>query len=410
MKVLGLITEYNPFHNGHLYHLEKSKSITDSDYSIAVMSGHFMQRGEPAMINKWLRAEMAIKNGVDLVVELPTVYACSTADQFARGSIALLNNMNIIDHICFGSESGDIDVFEKISNLLTDPPASLNHLVKHYLNKGHSFARAQQLAISNFYPSPQINSFFQQPNNILGMLYMKHLKQLKSSIIPYTIKRLGSPYHSKELSNISSATGIRTHIDGVDSLPMIKSSIPAPSYQVLKRYFSENKNIVKTEDLDLLLMGIVKRMTIHDFRNLPDVTEGLENKLNDCAKKNSSSIDFCTCVKSKRYPRTRIQRILMHALLNIQKTDTHLFHHKKTPSYIRVLAFNEKGRFLLRKCKELSSLPIITKVASFNSRNTSEERMLEIDLQATDLYHLSLPNSYSKKGRLDYLQSPLFIT
>lgn len=410
MKVLGLITEYNPFHNGHLYHLEKSKSITGSDYSVAVMSGHFMQRGEPAMINKWLRAEMAIKNGVDLVIELPTIYACSTADQFTKGSISLLSKMNIIDHICFGSESGDIGIFEKISNLLTDPPASLNLLVKHYLDNGNSFARAQQLAISNFYPSPQIKSFFQQPNNILGMLYMKHLKQLNSNIIPYTIKRIGAQYHSKELSNISSATGIRTHIDGINSLPVIKSSIPDHSYQILRAYLAENKTIVKTDDLDLLLMGIVKRMTIHDFRNLPDVTEGLENRLMNCAKKHRTSIEFCKCVKSKRYPQTRIQRILMHALLNIQKKDAYLFHHKKAPSYIRVLAFNEKGRLLLRKCKELSSLPIITKVADFNPKSTSEERMLEIDLQATDLYHLSLPNSYSKKGRLDYLQSPLFIT
>ncbi|RQD70351.1 MAG: nucleotidyltransferase [Tindallia sp. MSAO_Bac2] len=409
MHVLGLVTEYNPFHNGHLYHLNKSKEVAGATHTIAVMSGHFLQRGEPAMLDKWSRAKMAVSCGVDLVVELPVIYSCATADQFARGSIYLLNQSGIIDSFCFGSESGNIDLFLKIGSLLANPPKKYESFLRYHINNGISFARSQQLAISEFFSLPEMDAFFQQPNNILGMLYMKHLCLQNSSIRAHTIQRIGAGYHSGELQHISSATGIRKYIESEGPISKLAETMPPPSYRVLMECMARDGKTVTTDDYNAILIALLRRMTCEEFKYLTDVTEGLENKLFKCAHHTMNWQDFCECVKSKRYPYTRIQRILMHILLNIKKADTSYWYHEGNPEYIRVLAFNSKGRELLSQCKTFSNLHIITKTAAYKASSPQVQSLLEMDIRSTDIYHLAVSEAKNKNGRLDYLLSPCYL-
>lgn len=409
MRIVGLITEYNPFHNGHLYHLTQSKLLTGSTYSVAVMSGHFLQRGEPALLDKWSRAEMAVKAGVDLVVELPVIYSCSTADQFARGSVSLLNQMGIIDALSFGSESGDMELFQNIGKLLANPPKTIELSLQKHLKKGYSFARSQQLSLQEYDNSPKWRSFFQQPNNILGMLYTKHLYLSNSRIQAYTIQRMGAGYHSTELQQISSATGIRRHIKENTSLHALKETMPVTSFQILENYLMKHKKFVMSEDFNQGLMVLLKRMSVNDFKQLTDVTEGLEHKLIECTHQSLQWQEFCHCVKSKRYPYTRIQRMLMHILLDIKKSDTTYWYQHGKPEYIRILAFNQQGRRLINLCKKNASLPIITKTADFHPPNPKASNQLELDFRGTDLHELAVSSPKIAKGRSDYLKSPSYL-
>ncbi len=409
MRVVGLVTEYNPFHNGHLYHLNKSKELTGATHSVAVMSGHFLQRGEPALLDKWSRAEMAVSCGVDLVVELPVVYSCATADQFARGSVSLLDRMGIVNALSFGSESGEVELFREIGYLLANPPKEMELKLREHLNKGFSFARSQQLALQECCDSSEMRLFFQQPNNILGMLYVKHLFLCGSSIQPHTIQRIGAGYHSVELQQISSATGIRQHIESGGSLQALKETMPESSFRVLENYRNENKKFVMTDDFAQGLMMLLKRMTVDEFKQVTDVTEGLENRLWECAHQVHHWKDFSHCVKSKRYPYTRVQRMLMHILLNIKKPDTTFWYQQGHPEYLRILAFNQLGRELINLCKKESSVPIITKTAHYQPATQRASDQLELDFRGTDLHELATGSSKATKGRSDYLKSPTYL-
>ena len=248
MKVIGLITEYNPFHFGHLYHLEKSKKLTGADYSIAIMSGSFVQRGEPSLIDKWTKAKMAIDNGVDLVIELPFIFSSQTAELFAYGSIVLLHKLNIIDYISFGSELDDIDYLKTIADILVEEPSYYKQRLKKYLNMGYSFPVSRSNALEDYFSkfhieNPEnIKNNLKMSNNILAIEYLKSLKIIDSSIKPITIKRIGSSYNEYKLNHrIASATGIRNSIlnSNIDS---IKDYTPDKSFYHLVDYIDKYKN------------------------------------------------------------------------------------------------------------------------------------------------------------------------
>ena len=314
--VLGIVSEYNPFHNGHLHHLEMSKKITKTDFTIAVMSGNFVQRGDTSLIDKWAKTEMALKNGVDLVIELPTIYAISSAENFADGAVKILNSLGVVDYISFGSEIGEIDPMNSIAEILYNEPKEFSSLIKAQLRSGLSYPKAREIALAQFFgSSKKYTEILNNPNNILGVEYLKALKRQKSNIIPLTIKRDYSDYNSTNVKNgIASATAIRTMVENKRS---VKSVVPPESYEVLYNCIKEGKIIKNLSVYEKEILYILRKMTLKELRNLPDVSEGLENKIKSAAFDNDtlSRINRRNKIKkiySKSYSKNIIICIIKH--------------------------------------------------------------------------------------------------
>lgn len=404
MSVLGLITEHNPFHNGHLHHLNQSKQVTGCQFSVCVMSGNFIQRGEPALIDKWSRSKMALKAGIDLVLELPNVYAVGTAEVFAFGAVKILNELGVVDSICFGSESGTLDLLDKSASILIDEPEGFKLALKKHLASGITFPKARQLALAEFTESKEISNVMKSSNNILGIEYLKALKKIGSSIVPYTIPRIKNEYNSKILSGeISSATSIREMLLKPDNIDSIKAFVPQTTFEILSEEFSHGKGPVFSSNFDELVIATIRKAKLNEIRNIFDVNEGLENRIKKAAFKASTIQELVEFVKTKRYTQTRIQRILFHILLGIDKQIYAKLSKAGGPQYIRVLGFNENGKAILNKAKKQASLPIITKLANhMNTGNDLFDQMLQYDITATDLYTLAYQNSSLKTGNWDF--------
>ncbi len=419
MKILGLITEYNPFHNGHLYHLKKSKQLTGATHTIAVMSGNFLQRGEPAIIHKWERAKMAVKSGVDLVIEIPTPYACATAELFAYGAISLLDNLGVVECISFGSEIGNMNILFEIVDVLTNPSSEFEEILKSCINLGSTFPVARSMAIVQYFKEVKgyneenlnlISSIMKNPNNILGIEYLKALKHLNSSIIPYTILRKSAHYHSKDISNsdIASATAIREHLFNKKDLMEISSVVPENTFNILSASIDKDMAPIFHTDFQQAILAILRRSNLDDMKNVFDVVEGLENKIYTCSNNANTLDELYNCIKSKRYTLTRIQRILIHILLNIKKDDILYFNKSGGPQYARILAFNHKGREILKNLKSTSKIPIISNLKHYNPQNIAAQKMLDIDIRSTNIYSLGFKKQFHIKGQLDYVLSPYY--
>ncbi|SHJ95540.1 nucleotidyltransferase [Paramaledivibacter caminithermalis] len=409
MKVVGLITEYNPFHNGHKYHLEKSKEIVGATHSVAVMSGNFLQRGEPALFDKWERAKAAVKQGVDLVLELPVIFSCNSAEFFALGSTSLLNSLNIVDYLCFGSEDGELKNINLISDLLADEPSKFKKLLKEYLDKGYTFPAARQKAIKDYlgYNVDYID-ILNFPNNILGIEYVKSLKLLKSKIKPLTIKRIKADYNSLEIrDNICSATAIRNMLQkDYEDISIIKSVVPNESYKIIREAIKNNKGPIFIKDLEKIILYKLRISSIEHLKIIHDINEGLENRLKNGAILSTNYDELISYVKTKRYTMTRLQRIFIKAILDISKKDVKVLVKELGPQYIRVLGFNNKGADLLKKIKKVSCLPIITNLKRYKPENDYAKRMIEIDIASTDIYSLLYGNKEFAKGGLDFIKTP----
>lgn len=397
--ITGIITEYNPFHKGHEYHLQKAKSDTNADGIVCVMSGNFMQRGIPAIIDKWKRAEMAVRNGVDLVLELPLVYSISSAEHFAFGSVSLLNSLGIVDCLYFGSETGNINILDDIAKTLVSEPLEYKALLKNNLDLGLPFHLSRANALNLYLNSHNLSDVLSNSNNILGIEYIKALITLRSSIIPKTLRREGSSYNDENLSTtFSSATSIRKHLKE-KSLNELISVLPKASYDILHSLISSDYNFVFGEDI----FKYIKYKLLTDNRalvNLPDVLEGLENKILKEVISSNSLDELILNSKSKRYTYTRISRILLQSFLNLENFN--LLNLSKSPApYARVLAFNSVGRSMLKDIKNKNNIEIITKVP----RNNLSDHM-KIDILGTKAY--SLLNS-KVNPMDDYLKSPIII-
>ena len=383
MKTLGIITEYNPFHNGHKYHLEKSKEISNSDAIICVMSGHFLQRGTPAIMDKWTRTRNAIENGVDLVIELPTVYSMNSAEFFAKGSVEILNSLNIVNTLSFGSENGNIEPFLKTGKIFSDEPKEFKSLLKKHLSDGIVFPKARELALKEYLEENSvINS---KPNNILGIEYSKAIFSTSSNIELKTITRTSNDYHDNTLTgNISSATAIRNTIKSNMNFNDIKNSIPKSTYDS----FVKNKDdLVFRDDFEDLIFYKIRSMNLTELKNTAMETETLE--------------ELILKIKTKRYTYTRIQRILFKILLDIKKDN--IYH---SPRYIRVLGFNKKGQNLIKQINEKSDIPVITNLKNYIPQDEISKMMIDTDIRATNIYQI-IKNK--KTGNLDYLNKPVII-
>jgi len=337
MKVLGLIVEYNPLHNGHMYHITESKRIVNPDVTIAVMSGHFMQRGEPACTTKWNRTELALANGIDLVIELPYAYSNQAADLFAIGAVSILKHLSAT-HLVFGSESGDIEALTELAQLMDD--ARFQESVKKELAKGFSLPSAYA----------QVNPELTGSNNTLGIQYIRAIKKLAAGIIPLTIKRYASDYNDQLPTDdkITSATAIRKMID---------ENIDYSSY-VPQEIDDEHMHLQNWNQHYKFLRHKLLTTAPSELEKIHDMVEGIENRLVSAAMECSSFTNFMQTVGTKRYTNTRIQRICANVLTSLTKQDIANWNLRGGVSYIRILGFNEKGAAYLRQVKKKIAIPI----------------------------------------------------
>ncbi|EYE89297.1 hypothetical protein Q428_03205 [Fervidicella metallireducens AeB] len=406
MKVNGVIVEYNPLHNGHIYHLNKTKELTSCDYVVAVMSGNFVQRGEPAFVNKWARTNMALLSGIDLVLELPTIYSISSAEGFAFGAISILDKLGIIDTICFGSESGNISELMMLSKILAEEPQEFKISLEKYLKLGISFPAAREKALHDFmnnnYPNTEENSrltkILNNSNNILAIEYLKSLHKLSSNISAFTIPRINNRYNEENLTgNISSATSIRKNLLLQNN---IKQSIPDYVDDILQEEIKRGCGPLLLNNFSDIIMYKLRTLSIADISEILDVSEGLENKIKKACENTTNINDLIELIKTKRYTTTRLQRILIYTLLDIKKDALNII--KSPAKYVRVLGFNDNGKKLLKEIKKRCPLPIITN-PSANDIDT-----LKYDISATDIYVLGYSNNEYKEARQDLKKPPIY--
>ncbi len=371
---MAVICEYNPFHNGHKYQLTHHKKLLGADVCLCLMSGSFVQRGAPAIYDKWTRATDAILNGADLVIELPVVYSAQSAQRFATGAVKLLDALNVVDYLSFGSECGDIEALKKATKVIASE--KFDSLVEEKLKSGISYPAARSLVLSENYPDIE-ETLISSPNNILSIEYINALLQIKSTIKPETIKRN---------FDFDSASQIREKINSGED---VSTSVPT---QTRKAYDSKA--------YDNLVLYHFRKESCDRLKLICDMTEGLENKFKKAANVATTYEELADAVKSKRYTRTRIDRICVNSLLGIED-----HHTKLNPQYARVLAFNSKGQELLAKIKNVSQIPIIAKVADTKPDTEEFKIMLEKDLLATDIYSILT----DKPAGLDFKTSPIRI-
>lgn len=408
-RVLGIIAEYNPFHNGHMYHLEKAKEQSGAQYSICVMSGNFVQRGNTSILNKWKKAEMALKNGIDLVIELPTIYSVASAESFSLGAIKLLDSLKIVDAISFGAETDDFAALNNISNIAFEEPKKYKDLLNKELKKGISFPQARENALMLYLDdNKRYANILNSPNNILAIEYLKSLKKIKSTIQPIPIKREKVYYNENTIvDEFASATAIRNLLKN-NQFSEIRKVVPKDTYEILSKE-SELENIVL--DLSAYEKQIIynlRKMSVEEIAQLPDVNEGLEHSIKNAASFSNNIKDFINIVKTKRYTQTRIQRILICALLGITKRD--VIMGKRAIPYIRVLGFNEKGKELISRISKANpKAQVITSVKKFENQNNNKtyKRLLDIDIFSTNIYTMACKND--SIANLDYTKNMVII-
>ena len=403
-KVLGIVGEYNPFHNGHLYHLEQSKKMTSSNYTVAIMGGNFTQRGSTSLIDKWSKAEAAIQNGIDLVIELPVLYTTSSAENFADGAIKILDSLKVVDYISFGAETSDVDILNKFADVLYNEPRKYKILLSHELSKGISYPKARENALMIYLNDiRKCVNVLSSPNNILGIEYLKALKKYKSNIMPISIARYESAYNDSSYSgNIASATAIRNIIKN-NGFDILRRLLPSSSYSILIKNIKQGHIIPDISVFEKQIIYNLRKMETSEIAMLPDVTEGLEFAIKKAANSCNNLNDLLNIIKSKRYTSTRIQRILLYALLGITKKDIDI--SKKTTPYIRVLGLNNRGKFLISEiAKANPKLEIITSVKRFYDNNTNKnlKLMLDKDIFATNVYTIGYEDD--SWSNLDFTQ------
>ena len=406
-KVVGIIAEYNPFHNGHSYHIQNTKAQTGADFVVAVMTGNFTQRGNTSVINKWEKTKMALNGDADLVIELPTIYSVSSAENFANGAVKILNELGIVDTISFGMEADDVSTLNNIANVLVNEPPEYKAILEHELSKGNSFPKARENALMMYLNDiKRYANVVKGSNNILAIEYLKALKKQKSSIVPFGVKREKVYYNStKIIDEYASATGIRNLLLH-NQLEEVRKVVPSKSYSILLNNLRQGTYVLDIIAYNDEIIYKLRSMTVKQIANLPDVSEGLEYLIKEVSNKTNNLIELINGIKSKRYTQTRIQRILLYALLGITKKDMEM--SKKITPYIRVLGCSEKGKILLSQIN--SKAKVITSLKKYEVSNKNKRfcigkqkalnRMLEIDKMATDIYTIGYKKD-SKAG-LDY--------
>lgn len=401
-KVLGIIAEYNPLHNGHVYHINQSKELVHPDYTVCIISGNFVQRGNVSIIDKWSKAEMALHAGANLVIELPTIYSISSAENFSEGCIKLLDSFKLNTVLSFGSECGDINTLERFADILYKEPPEYKSLLNHELQTGISYPKARENALLMYVNDiRKYANTLSCPNNILGIEYLKAIKKLKSNILPVTLKRYGVAHDSYNvIDSFASASNIREMLCENKNISKL---VPDYTYEILARQINSGKSVLDIVAFEREILYSLRRMSLNEIKNIPDVTEGLANSILHAVNSCNSYDELIEKIKSKSYTLTRIQRILLYALLGVTKQD--MDESRKVKPYARVLGLDNKGKELLSELSNSNpKLQIITSVKDFynNSNNRSLSKMLNLDILSTNIYTLEYLND--SQANLDYTQ------
>lgn len=397
MKLVGLITEYNPFHNGHQYHIEKALEITGADAVVVVMSGDFVQRGAPAIMPKHLRTEAALKAGASLVIELPVCYATGSAEFFAYGAISLLDKLGCVDSVCFGSECGSIKVLQDLAKIIHEEPAQYKEFLNHHLRLGNSFPLARQKAMRDFLKSNVADSILGKPNNILGIEYLKALYRLNSNMKPYTIKRISSGYHDEALQEIfSSATAIRKAIS--ESAPeYLYTQVPKSSISIFQENY-QKRYPVYANDFSLLLKYKLLNETRDSLQRYADVSEELANRILNHLNDYRNFEQFCELLKTKELTYSRISRALIHILLDITESDyTEI-------AYARMLGFRKDDAKVLSVIKEHSKISFISRLSGELELTNDGDSMLQKDIFTANLYESVVADKFGTDYKNEYQQ------
>ncbi|SDD95910.1 Predicted nucleotidyltransferase [Paenibacillus sp. UNCCL117] len=407
MKTVGLIVEYNPLHNGHLYHFQQSKRAADADAVVCVMSGHFLQRGEPALAGKWARAEMALAMGADLVLELPVAYSSQPAEWFAYGAVATLAATGVVDSLCFGSESGELGGLTAAAELLHQEPAAFRAALAEELAAGQSYPAAYSSAVARLLPGMD-KAELAKPNNTLGLHYLIALRRLQSAIRPLTIRRTKAEYSQSDVTDarIASATALRKLLLEKGSLDEIRPYVPEATARILEREWHAGRAPVHWE---LYAQPLLQRLLTQSPEQLAvyaEVTEGLEHRLRHALGSlmpgGAAPVEALLAqLKTRRYTRTKLQRMLLRILLGHTKEELSPARLAAGVSYIRVLGFSERGRGLLKQMKSKAKAPIVTKVT------TAPSPFLELDIRATSVYALAYREFSSREWLRDYYEAPV---
>lgn len=385
MNIVGIIAEYNPMHNGHIYHIKKAKELANADFCIVIMSGSFTEQGNVAVLDKFTRAKLAIENGADLVIELPTIYATSSAENFARGAVNILNSLGCITHLAFGAETDNIDSLQEIARTCVDKENQIIATTKKYLKLGITSAQARDNSLKHLL-SPECYDAINKPNNILGIEYLKALYALKSQIKPVLVKRLCSSHNDLKITNINeytSSTAIRAVLSNTDlslkeKIESISNFIPQNIVKELeKNTFDTNEKLWEILKFEILKLGK------EGLENIAEVSEGLENKLYDAVSISNSYLEYISNVKSKRYTLSRIKRICIYILLGITKN---LKENLKNINYCRILKVKESSKQLLSLIASNATNKVITRLSD-NIEDAKILSSIKLDLLANDISH-----------------------
>ena len=381
MRVVGIIAEYNPLHNGHIYHLERAKALSGADYCIVVLSGNFVQRGEAACTDKFSRAGWALRAGADLVLELPSVYAVAPAERFAAGGVRTLHATGVVNDLAFGCEAPDLQTLYQISDIIATEPPALQEAIKRHLALGKSYPRARFDALSEYGVPKNMLAAIAQPNNILAVEYLNAIRQYAPSIEPLPIERVGTGYHSEDIvGDFASATAIRKAI--VEGRSEILATMPN---FVGGPLLYDDQFIIPQEALSDVMLYAIRRMSVAELAALPDVAEGFENVLYRSVRIARTLSEFYELIKTKRYTLARCKRIVACALLGITNEQVRKLTQSREGSYLKVLGFQKKARPLISEIAKRRTAPLILRNSDLDECPSFVRQNVETDLLSTDI-------------------------
>ena len=384
MTAVGIICEYNPFHNGHKYQIEQAKKLSGCDACVCVMSGSFVQRGEVAVYDKWSRAKAALENGADLVIELPAWYVLQSADIFAKGGVEVLTKSNLVNAISFGSESADADALMRCAKILVSNDSALKEQIEQIMQSGVSYPVALQSAMDSLYP--EVSSHLKTPNDMLGIAYISAMLKSNANLKIYPVARHKAEHHSTKTDGIyASSTAIRKAMaEGGDASSLVPYELSGDTYRM--------------SNLENFILGFYRTCNSDNLKNLPLIEDGFENKLISSAKQTTNLDEFYQSMVSRRYTLSRVKRTVLAGLVGMEKD--------KTCDYVRILGMTDTGTALLKETKEKTSIPFVVKTADFTP---SANSTFKYDILATDIAALACENSKNRGAGMDFYNSPVKI-
>ena len=416
MKVAGIVAEYNPFHNGHQYHIEETRKQTGAEYVIAVMSGDFVQRGAPAFLDKYERTLAALSGGCDLVLEFPVVYSTASAEFFAVGAVHLLNRLGICDFLSFGSEEGNLDILSQLADILTHEPEEYQQLLREQLKSGKSFPSAREYALSEYLnnytddvTASDYSGFLKGSNNILAMEYLKALRKIGSTMKPATILRKNASYHDTELhGDIASASAVRHHVLEHRDISKVSDAVSSQTLQSILDMSNQN---LAFPDFDPLIPCLHSAMLSgRNPERYLDWDKDLSNRFHQLSWPTLSFTETADQLKSRNITHSRIHRALLHFILGIEKERFQSQYERNPIPYARILGFRKESSHLIKEINQNGSIPLITKPASIHNYLRKEDSwMWEKDLTASRLYQSILFGNFGYRLPSAYERTPVII-